>query len=75
MNNQTDIADTIYDPETGMKFDLRIQRVCDDWNINVRATYQFYTWPDDLYQVGSNFEGVKGLAAIEVVCDDLQECA
>jgi hypothetical protein len=75
MNNQTDIADTIYDPETGMKFDLRIQRVCDDWNINIRATYQFYTWPDDLYQVGSNFEGVKGLAAIEVVCDDLQECA
>jgi len=75
MNNQTDIADTIYDPETGMKFDLRIQRVCDDWNINLRATYQFYTWPDDLYQTGSNWEGVKGLAAIEVVCDDLQECA
>jgi len=75
VNNGTDIAQTMFDPETGMKFDLRVQRVCDDWNFNIRATYQFYTWPDDLYQSGSNFEGVKGLAAVEVVCDDLQACA
>jgi hypothetical protein len=75
MADSTNIADTIYDPATGMKFDYRMQRVCDDWNINVRATYQYYTAPAYLYQVGSNFEGVKGLAALEVVCTDLAACA
>ena len=75
VNNGTDIAETIYDPETGMKFDLRVQRVCDDWNFNIRATYEFKTWPDDMYKTGSNFEGTKGLAAIEATCTDLQPCA
>jgi hypothetical protein len=75
VNNGTDIAETIYDPETGMKFDLRVHRVCDAWNFNIRATYQFYTWPDDLYKSGSNWEGVKGLAAIEATCTDLQPCS
>jgi hypothetical protein len=58
-----------------MKFDYRMQRLCDDWNINIRATYQYYTAPAYLYQVGSNFEGVKGLAALEEVCTDLAACA
>lgn len=75
VNNGTDIAETIFDPETGMKFDLRVQRVCDDWNFNIRATYQFYTWPEDLYKSGSNYEGVKGLAALAVTCTDLQSCS
>jgi hypothetical protein len=75
MADSTNIADTIYDPATGIKFDYRMQRLCDDWNIQIRATYQFYTWPDDLYQVGSNFYGVKSLAGIEVTCNDLQPCA
>jgi hypothetical protein len=75
LNDSSDIANTIYDPETGMKFDYRMQRVCDDWHIVIKAAYQFYTAPNYLYKVGSNFEGVKGLAAIEVVCDDLAACA
>lgn len=75
LNNGTDIAQTMYDPETGMKFDLRIQRVCDDWNVNIRATYKFYTWPSDMYKTGSNWEGVKGLAAIATTCTNLQSCA
>jgi hypothetical protein len=75
LSDSSNIADTIFDPATGMKFDYRMQRLCDDWNINIRATYQYYTAPAYLYQVGSNFEGVKGLAALEVVCDDLAGCA
>lgn len=74
MSDDSNIATTIYDPETGMKFELRITRPCDDWNVVVRAKYQFYTWPNDLYKVGSNYEGVKSLAGIEVTCDDLQPC-
>jgi hypothetical protein len=75
LSDSSNIADTIFDPATGMKFDYRMQRLCDDWNINIRATYQYYTAPAYLYQVGSNFEGVKGLAALEVVCTDLAACA
>jgi hypothetical protein len=75
LNDSANIANTIYDPETGMKFDYRMVRDCDDWNIVIKATYDFYTAPDYLYKVGSNFEGVKGLAAIEVVCTDLTPCA
>lgn len=75
LSDSSNIADTIFDPATGMKFDYRMQRLCDDWNINIRATYQYYTAPAYLYQVGSNFEGVKGLAALAVVCDDLSACA
>lgn len=75
VNSDIRIADVMYDPETGIKFDVNIQEDCDVWSVVVRATYQFYTWPDDLYKSGSNWEGVKGFAAIENVCTDLQECA
>ena len=75
LNDSSNVANTIYDPATGMKFDYRMTRPCDDWNIVIKASYQFYTAPDYLYKVGSNFEGVKGLAGIAVTCTDLTPCA
>ncbi len=75
VNSDIRVADVMYDPETGIKFDVNIQEDCDVWSVIVRATYEFYSWPNDLYKSGSNWEGVKGFAAIENVCTDLQECA
>ena len=68
------IARTVYDPQTGMKFDFRMTRPCDTWVISVTATYDFFFRPTDLYKVGSNWEGVTGVALINVTCDDLTPC-
>jgi hypothetical protein len=76
MEDSTNIAKTIYSPRTGMKMDFIMNRPCatDPWNIIVKATYDFVTLPSDLYKVGSNYEGVKSLAGIEITCDDLNPC-
>ena len=70
------IATTIYSPRTGAKMDYIMSRPCadEDWNIIVRATYDFVTLPNDLYKTGSNFEGVKNLALLNVTCDDQAPC-
>lgn len=68
------IADVLYDPATGMKFDFRMTRPCDEWIITLKATYQFFGWPEDLYQVGSNFYGINNVGLIGVTCDDLTPC-
>lgn len=68
------VAETIFDPQTGMKLDFRMSRPCDTWVISVTATYDFLFKPTDLYKVGSNWEGVTGLGLINVTCDDLTPC-
>lgn len=68
------VADVIYDPETGMKFDFRMTRPCDEWVISLSANYQFFGLPTNLYQVGSNWEGVTGIGLVGVTCDDLTPC-
>ena len=69
------VAETLFDPQTGMKLDFRMTRPCDSWVISVSATYDFMFRPTDLYQVGSNWEGVTGLGLVNVTCDDLTPCA
>ena len=72
---QTDsIADTIFDPETGMKFEFRMTRPCDDWEIQVRARYQWFNLPDNRYKTGHPLDGVNNIGGIQVTCDNLQSC-
>jgi len=68
------VAETLFDPQTGMKLDFRMSRPCDTWTITVSANYDFLFRPTDLYKVGSNWEGVTGLSLINVSCDDLTPC-
>lgn len=69
------IADTIYDPATGMMFDFRMTRPCDTWLIQIRSTYQFFALPDDRFKAGHNLERVNQIGAIAVTCEDLAACA
>jgi hypothetical protein len=75
INSADSIASTLYDPFTGMMFEYRMTRPCDDWLIQLRARYDFYYMPTDLYKAGHNLVGVTGVAPIEVVCTDLAPCA
>jgi len=68
------VADTIYDPETGMMFEFRMTRPCDDWLIQVRTRYAFYALPADRYKTGHPLDGVNGIGGINVNCDNLQSC-
>lgn len=68
------VADTIYDPETGMMFEFRMTRPCDEWLIQVRARYAFYALPPNRYKTGHPLDGVNGIGAINVSCDNLQSC-
>jgi hypothetical protein len=74
LNQGDSIATTVYDPVTGMMFEYRMTRPCDVWKIVVRARYQFYFLPTDLYKVGDRLRGVTGVAPINVTCDDLTPC-
>ena len=68
------VADTLYDPETGMMFEFRMTRPCDEWLIQVRTRYAFYALPNDRYKTGHPLDGVNGIGAINVNCDNLQSC-
>ena len=68
------VADTIYDPETGMKFEFRMTRPCDNWLIQLRTRYEFKTLPPNRYKTGNPLEGVNGIGAINVNCTNLQDC-
>jgi len=76
MNDSTNVADVIFSPQTGMMYDVIINRPCptDDWVVSVTENSNFITQPDDMYQTGDIYEGVKSLAGIEVTCTDLQPC-
>lgn len=74
IRQEDSIADTIYDPATGMMFDFRMTRPCDEWLIQVRSTYQFFYLPDDRYKAGHNLERVNGIGQIGVTCADLASC-
>ena len=74
LNQGDSIATTVYDPVTGMMFEYRMTRPCDDWKIVVRARYNFFFLPTDLYKVGDRLRGVTGVAPINVTCDDLTPC-
>ena len=74
IRQEDSIADTIYDPATGMMFDFRMTRPCDEWLIQVRSTYQFFYLPDDRYKAGHNLERVNGIGQIGVTCSDLASC-
>lgn len=74
ITQQDSVAGTVYDPDTNMVFEYRMTRPCDDWNIVIRARYQFFFAPTDLYKVGDRLRGVTGVAPINVTCDDLTPC-
>jgi hypothetical protein len=76
MRDSTNLADILYSPYTGAKYDFKINRACaeDPWSITVTGTMQFVTLPDYMYKSGDNLEGTKALASIEVSCTDLQPC-
>lgn len=76
MNDSTNVADVIYSPYTGMMYDLIINRPCptDPWVVTITETTNFITQPDDQYKTGDIYEGVKGLALMDVVCTDLNPC-
>lgn len=76
MNDSTNVADVIFSPATGMMYDLIINRPCptDPWVVTLTETTNFITQPDNQYKTGDIYEGVKSLAALEVVCTDLNPC-
>jgi hypothetical protein len=77
MADSTNIANVVFSPFTGIPYDLMITRPCprDPWSVSLTATVDFVTMPDDLYKVGDNLEGTKGLALINSTCTDLTPCA
>lgn len=68
------VADTIYDPATGMMFEFRMTRPCDEWLIQIRTRYEFKALPPNRYKTGHPLEGVNGIGGINVNCDNLQSC-
>lgn len=74
IQNTDSVADTIYDPETGMMFEFRMTRPCDEWLIQIRARYQFFGLPANRFKTGHPLEGVNQIGAINVSCGNLQSC-
>ena len=74
LNLADSVADTIYDPATGMKFEFRMTRDCDDWKIVVRTRYQFFGLPENRYKTGHPLEGTNNLGGININCDNQQSC-
>lgn len=76
MNDSTNIADVVFSPNTGIPYDLVINRSCptEPWSVSLSSSVQFVTMPDDLYKVGDNLQAVKNLALINVTCEDLNPC-
>lgn len=75
INSADSIAETIVDPMSGLRFEYRMTRPCDDWEIQIRLRTQFFLLPDDLYKTGSPYFETNGIGQIKVVCDDLTPCA
>ena len=76
MNDSTNRAFVVTSPVTGIPYDVKIHRDCAEnpWNIIVTGTIDFVTMPDDMYKVGDRLADTKGLAVLNVTCDDLTPC-
>lgn len=77
MNDSTNVADVMFSPNTGIPYDVVINRTCaeDPWSVKLVSTVDYVTMPDELYKVGDNLFGVKNLALLNVTCTDLTPCA
>lgn len=51
----------ITSPKTGITYDMIVERVCDDISILLKSAMEVHGMPDDMYDDGDNFEGVKGV--------------
>jgi len=54
-------------PKTGVRYDLKIKDDCENISFNLYATTKIVAMPDDMYPSGSEYDGIKGFAPIEVV--------
>jgi len=54
-------------PKTGIRYDLKIKDDCEVLHLNLYATTKIVSVPDDMFPTGSDYDGVKFFAPIEVV--------
>lgn len=50
LNDDSNFAGTIIDPQTGIPFNLRVQRICDDWDFNLTLAWDLFSAPTDMFE-------------------------
>lgn len=50
VENGTDVAGVIVSPFTGIPFDYRAKRDCDDWSVEIGLAWDLFAAPDDMFE-------------------------
>lgn len=57
VENGTDVAGVIVSPFTGIPFDYRAKRDCDDWSIEIGLAWDVFAAPDDMFENSDVLDG------------------
>lgn len=57
VDNGTDVAGVIVSPFTGIPFDYRAKRDCDDWSIEIGLAWDLFAAPDDMFENSDPLDG------------------
>lgn len=61
------VSMVVRSPKTGVRYDLKIKDDCENLSFNLYSTTKVVSMPDDMFPTGSDYDGVKFFAPIEVV--------
>jgi len=61
------VSMVVRSPKTGVAYDLTINDTCEELHFNLNSTTKVVDLPDDMFPTGSDYDGVKWFAPIEVV--------
>lgn len=61
------ISTEVRSPKTGVVYDLTIKDDCENLSLNLYSTTKVVDLPDDMFPTGSDYDGIKWFAPIEVV--------
>lgn len=57
---------TMVNPKTGRSWDFLMDRSCGDVSVQIKLAYKLVGLPEDMYKVGSQFEGVNFVNAFAI---------